>query len=174
MNFYRKPILSCLPDIREALVSYYKSHGQLPKELKELLKEIPQKINERTLTTSVNDDVTWFSVDSNKRYLASFLYDSNLKHTYKNSSPNTIIVASPRFYNKRYVLLLKDVINPKPDCKRQPKSFIKIMNEDEFKRQAKAQSWSLPEQKYEPDRTLERRLEELKSRNSGETPGSKP
>lgn len=154
---YKKPILSRLCIIRAALISYHKEHDCFPDKLESLLDTKPQIVaNKHVLYAEVND-----SKSSYTKYDSPFLYDSTLSESYKNAPDNTIIVASPRCRGKRYVLLLKDVLVAQPDINKDSNNIIKTMNEDEFQRQAKAQGWIIPEQRFEPDKKYKQRLKEL-------------
>ena len=142
LDIYRHPALYGLVQIQKALLHYYEFNKRLPNELSDLLKEEHPLVRGDTLEAPVNDEFGVFS-DGNKYYLP-FLYDEKLKKTYKDSPPNTIIVASPRFNNKRYVLLLKDVINYHPTQYTVHTDAIILMKEDEFQKQIKIQNWQIP------------------------------
>jgi hypothetical protein len=158
VNIYKKPILGRLSDICKALQKYNSKHNKLPRNLKDLLHEHPQILSNIALSAKVNDDRT------HQNYYSPFLYDEKLKETYKKKTQNTIIVASPRYRNKRYILLLETIVKPKWDHNKRPIITIKTMDEDDFQRQAKIQGWIIPEQKFDPEKVEKQRIEKLKQK----------
>lgn len=143
LDAYRYSTRASISIIHEALLSYYDIYKRLPNKLNDLLKAEHRLVCKDTLKTQVNDDFSFFSESEEEKYYSPFLYDTKLKDTYKNSSPNTIIIASPRFNNKRFVILLKDVIGYKPD----KYEYYKVIGENDFLKQAKIQNWKIKPQK---------------------------
>jgi len=132
-----------LSTIHEALVKYYELKKQLPVVLEDLYKGTSDKnVFLKSLEAPANDEISFFS--KGEKYYLPFLYDAELRKTYKDSPHDTIIVASPRFKNKRYVLQLKDVINYHPTQYTVTTDVIIAMDEDNFQKQAKKQNWQIP------------------------------
>ncbi len=160
-NRYKRPILTELNRIRIALKKHLKIHNKLPSKFEDLFTGIAEKKDKYVPSANVNDGKSFHT-----EYESPFLYDAQLKDTYKNAAENTIIVASPRCRNKRYILLLKDVIGSKPESyyESKPDSYIKTMDENEFQKQAQKQNWLIAKQKYDLDKGHKERLKELKKR----------
>lgn len=144
LNEYRRPVKIKLYFIHENLVKYYESKKQLPDVLEDLYKEkcaTTDYLHER-LEVPVTDKFGFFS--NGKKYYLPFLYDVKLRNTYKNSSPDTIIVAFPRpIKGERYVLLLKDIVDFKSARYKTSSNLVNIMDEDKFQQQAKIQNWDI-------------------------------
>lgn len=143
LNEYRRPIRINLSRIHEALVAYYEINKQLPDTLEDLFKGKYDKNDIHEFTDApVNDDFGFFS--NWKKYHLPLLYDAKLKNTFKNSSPDTIIVASPlSIKGERYVLLLKDIVDFKSARYKTSSNLVNIMDEDKFQQQAKIQNWDI-------------------------------
>ncbi len=139
---YRRPIRSNLHAINLELVKYFDKNKILPSTLEDLPKRQWEKeINPNKLEAPVNDGINFFGTGGTQ-YFLPYLYNTELLKNYKEAPEDAILVASPRFRGKRYVLLLKDIINKDPNRY----EVVSVMSENKFQEYAKKYNWQVPPQ----------------------------